>query len=480
MSEFVYTPGPTGARFMLDADNPVRIIVGPVGGGKSTVALMELVKLAGAQKPNARGVRRTRHIILRNTVAQLKSTVKPLIDYWLVEMAGGQMGQWRLTDNIFRMNFACADGTTVDSELWLMSADGPADVRRLLSVEASSAWVEEAREINRDVFDGLQGRTNRWPPMAMGGATRPGVICSTNMPDIGTFWHEVIATPPAGFGVYIQPPALTPEGAINPGAENLENLAPDYYANLTSGKSQDWIDVYLRNEFGAGSGGQPVFKRSFVRDFHVATENLEPLRGTNAPLVVGMDNGLQAAASLWQRDMRGRCNIIDECYVPADQTMGVESFLDNHLIPKISTEWKFPANKVVFSVDPACFERSQINEDTIAQAIMRRGYFVIKAPTNIPERRISAVEALLARQVDGKAALLVSPRCKHTIAALSWGYKYGATRDGAVKLVPEKNHYSHTADAVQYAALNYTAEASLSLTGQRPARRIERVNYMYA
>jgi len=480
MTNFTYTPVATGARLMLDRTNFVRIMMGPVGGGKSTVCLMELVKMAGEQAPGPAGVRRTRFIILRNTVAQLKSTVKPIIDTWLVTMAGGQMGKWKLTDNTFHMTFRMADGTVVDSEFWLMAADTPEDVRRLLSVECTAAWVEEAREIDRDVFNGLQGRVNRYPNRAMGGCTRSGVICSTNAPNVGSFWHEIIAKPPKGFGVYVQPPALDEDGGVNPEAENLENLADDYYANLVEGKTLDWVDVYLRNKFGPGAGGQPIYKRTFRKDFHVAKDVLLPLKGSNNPLIVGMDNGLQAAASIWQMDLRGRCLVLDECYVPDTETMGIESFLTLLLVPKLTNELIFPKNKIVFVLDPACFERSQINEDTIAQAVQRQGFFAIKASTNDPAKRVNAVEGLLARQIDGKAALLVSPKCEHTIAALEWGHRYRTTRDGSNTLIAEKNHYSHMGDAFQYSALHYNVQAGASLTGRAAARPVEKARYHYA
>jgi hypothetical protein len=48
--------------------------------------------------------------------------------------------------------------------------------------------------------------------------------------------------------------------------------------------------------------------------------------------------------------------------------------------------------------------------------------------------------------VDGK-------RCPTVVRALGGGYRYGKTRDGVRKPNPEKNNYSHCADALQYARL---------------------------
>jgi hypothetical protein len=216
-----YSATPTCADF-LRANAQVKLICGPVGGGKSTAALMEALRRAMNQTPFEDGVRRTKGIVLRNTLQQLKSTVKPLIDQWFTTIMGGTLGAWRVTDNVFHLRFAMGDGTTVDSEWWLMAADTPDDVRRLLSVEASWGWAEECREIDPEVFRGFRGRMNRYPNVAMGGITDPGVFCSTNPPPIGSYWHEMMTAPPEGWAVFMQPPAILDDGALNPAAENLE------------------------------------------------------------------------------------------------------------------------------------------------------------------------------------------------------------------------------------------------------------------
>jgi hypothetical protein len=450
-----------------------KLICGPVGGGKSTVALMDLILRSCNQKANDQKIRRTRHIVLRNTVAQLKSTVKPLIDQWLVDMMLDKAGYWRLSENIFHFTLALGDGTVVESEFWLMAADTPDDVRRLLSVECSSAWIEEAREVDEVVASGLQGRVNRYPNMSQGGVTYPGVIASTNPPMIGSYWHGIMAEPPKGWAIFIQPAALLDDGSLNPNAENLENLAADYYENLVGGKSEDWIDVYLKNKFGPGNYGQPVYKASFKRGFHVAKSNLQGIFGSIHPLVIGMDNGLTAAALLTQKDQRGRVNALDECFVPKDTTMGVERFLDTLLIPKLNTEWhKFKKDNIIFVLDPACFQRAQVNEKTIAQAVQERGYKVVQASTNKIDARVGAVEKLMAGHVEGQGLFQISPRCTYFIEGLEWGYRYKKRVGDIETTTPEKNHHANLQDAGQYAALYYVGEpVALRKTTARPVTR---------
>lgn len=475
-----FLPSPTAQRF-LDSRAYVKIFMGPVGGGKSTAALFELFSRSIAQAP-WKGVRRTKHIILRNTLQQLKSTVKPLIDQWLVHAPATPLGSWRLTDNTFDMRFNLPDGTHVHSEFLMMPADTPDDVRRLLSLEASDAWVEEAREVDSEVFSGLQGRVSRFPNRASGGVTYPGLICSTNPPPMGTWWQQMMSQPPERWEVFMQPPALLDDGSLNPEAENVEHLDPDYYNNLTAGKTDDWIDVYLKNKFGAGGFGQPVFRQTFRRDFHVAKLPLRAVLTSNSPIVVGMDNGLTAAAVIGQQDARGRVNILAEAFVPKDVTMGVEKFLDSILVPRLRAMFPQVRNEhFLFVVDPACFQRSQVNEVTIAQAINSRKFRAVRASTNQLERRISAVEGLLMRAIDGGPGLLIDPGCAHLAQALDWGYRNKRLVSGEQKAEPEKNHFSHIADALQYLALHYNVQLHDGIAMFRPQRReIKRVNYLYA
>jgi len=482
---FEYTPGATGDKFLNDTSF-LKLICGPVGGGKSTVALMDLLRRAIRQKAVG-GERRTKFIVLRNTAAQLKATVKPLIDSWCVDipmkLGGAPMGAWRISEGTFDMRFRLEDNTTVRSELVMIAVDTPDDVRRLLSVECSAAWIEECREIDSEVFQGLQGRVARFPSRAAGGVDYPGVIMSTNPPPLGTFWHEFMTEPPENAEVFMQPPAMLPDGSWNPEAENVENLAPDYYENLVAGARPGWISVYVQNQYGAGDFGNPVFKGSYKSDFHVSKEPLHPISQSLNQLIVGMDNGLQAAAVIGQQDARGRVNVLAECYVPEAETMGVESFLDRLLTPLLLSRFPmFRRDNILFVVDPACFQRAQVSEDTIALAIQRRGYKVLRASSNDPEKRIGAVESLLVRQIDGKAGFLIDPSCKYLSNALEWGYRYKKTLSGQGTLTPEKNHFSHLSDAAQYLSLHFSG--AITGTGaylHRPtARKVVRSAYVYA
>lgn len=476
-----YVPSPTGRKF-LDSRAFLKLAMGPVGGGKSTLALMDLVQRAVTQTP-FNNVRRTKMGILRNTTAQLKATVRPLIDQWLDTMTKGTMGKWRLTENTFEARFKLPDGTIVHSEFVMLAADTPDDVRRLLSLELSAAWVEECREVDPAVFEGLQGRVARFPSRAAGGVAYPGVICSTNPPPMGGFWHSFITKPPKNAEIFIQPSALLEDGSLNPDAENLEHLDPAYYDNLLEGKTEDWVNVYLKNQFGAGDMGHPVFRNTFKPSFHVAKKRLQAIPQSINPLIVGCDNGLQAAATVLQRDMRGRVNVLAEAYVPEDETMGFETFMDKLLVPMLTAKFpEFRKDKIIFVMDPACWHRSQVDEKTIAMAVASRGFVPVKAGSNDPERRIQAVEGLLTRQIDGEAGLLLDAEgCPHLIEALTWGFRYKKNASGLHTTTFDKTHHSHIADGFQYACMHYNMEVPGKSYGQKvQAQPVQRRGYVYA
>jgi hypothetical protein len=94
------------------------------------------------------------------------------------------------------------------------------------------------------------------------------------------------------------------------------------------------------------------------------------------------------------------------------------------------------------------------------------------AATNVPERRISAVEGLLQRAIDGGPGLLISPECPWLAQALDWGYRNKKMTDGSLQATPQKNHHSHIADALQYLCLHYNL---LTNPAARPRPRTNEV-----
>lgn len=427
-----YTPPPTIARFMR-SDARVRLLLGPVGSAKSTGCVMELVRRAKLQEPGPDGLRRSRWIIVRNTAQQLRDTTLKTVMDWLPP---GQAGDWKAQD----MTYTIRMGDVV-SEWMFRPLDSPDDVRRLLSLEPTGAWVNEFREIPEEIITGLRSRLGRYPSSKDGGPTWYGLIADSNMPDEDTYWHRVSALEiPEGWEVFRQP------GGMDPNAENTENLPPTYYEDMMVGASQDWIDVHVHAKYGRSLSGRPVYERSFTPEFHIAKAPLQPLR--SAQVVIGMDFGRTPAAVFKQMDPRGRVLTLDEVHA---ENMGLERFLAEKVRPVIAE--RYPENRILICGDPAGWDKGQLNEETVADVFKRAGFRAVPAATNDPARRIQAVERWMAMQIDGQAMYLVCPTLKWLISGFKNGYRYKRKTDGTYEDKPNKNEYSHAQDANQYADL---------------------------
>ena len=94
----------------------------------------------------------------------------------------------------------------------------------------------------------------------------------------------------------------------NPAAENRENLPKGYYTNLITGKTDEYIRVYVMCEYGRSRGGKPVHPM-FNKDVHVAKASLIPNK--QCLLLVAADFGRTPAMVLKQQDAFGRVLTFD-------------------------------------------------------------------------------------------------------------------------------------------------------------------------
>ena len=489
MSKFV--PTPTQREFMLD-DKYVRVLAGPVGGGKSVACVHELVRMACGQAPNARGIRKTRAVIVRNTADQLALTTRKTVFDWLPP---GEAGIWKAVEKTFILKAQLPDKTQVESEWLFIALDTPDDVRKALSLETTFIWGNESRELNAEVVDGLLGRLNRYPSMKDGGPTKSCALFDTNMPDEDTWWHNKMEEPPSNWSIYKQPTAILKpetytdtfgeepeeilldkdgnEWVVNPECDNYNNLPKQYYPNLIPGKTEDWLRVYLRSEYGRSLSGTPVYEKTFILDFHVAKEPITPIRGESYPVTIGIDFGRTPAAVFKQRDPRGRVVTLGEL---TSENMGIETFMRTKLNPYIANN--FQGCTFLAAPDPAGFAKQQQNEMTLVDVLKDGGFKVVRPPSNKPELRIQAVERLLNQQLEGKALYLIDPRCTQLIKGFRYGYRYKIKKSGEMEDRPDKNEFSHIHDANQYA--DSVMDMNLRGVGSSNAKRtISKARYVY-
>ena len=176
MHTFTYKPdGQTIKSFMKDS-NFFRGIRGPVGSGKSVACCVEVFRRSLEQHKNKEGKRKSRWAIIRNTNPQLRTTtIKTWLD-WFPEDVWGKF-HWSVpyTHHIQQ--------DELDIEILFLALDRPEDVKKLLSLELTGIWINEAREVPKSIIDACTMRVGRYPSMREDGSSWSNVICDTNAPE---------------------------------------------------------------------------------------------------------------------------------------------------------------------------------------------------------------------------------------------------------------------------------------------------------
>lgn len=451
--ELIYTPPPTIEKFM-QSDQRIRIVRGPVGSGKSSGMVMELMRRAAQQAPDpADGIRRSRGVIVRNTMPQLKSTsLKTVLELLrpIIHWEAQNHTIWIKQDDI-------------ETEWILMPLDTPDNVQRLLSLDLTFAWLSECRELPPRILQDVLSRCGRFPSKMHGGPTWHGVIAETNSFDGDSEWNKILEEKelddkplPDSWGYFVQP------GARDAGAENKENLVAGYYEGLVENNSASWVEQYVDNIIAPSLSGEAVFRGSFRHKFHIAAAPIDPIPSTM--IVIGMDFGRHPAAILTQMDPRGRIVCLDECY---GDNMGVELFISTILKPLLSQQ-KYIRCPIGVVGDPSGVSRGQIGEESVFAAIRRLGMSSQPAMTNDIEPRLRAVEKWLLQQREGGAALLISPTCEMLRRAMQSKYRYAKKKDGELQPSPDKTHpWSDIADALQYGVLGHSGHVLARLVKTR-------------
>lgn len=474
-----YVAEPTLTALHNDRGYFFQYIEGPFGSGKSSGVMMEIMMRAARQQPDANKVRKSRWAVVRNTYPELKTTTIKTWQDWVPDA---------IAPVVYSVPYNCkfrqklADGTRIDLEVYFMALDTEEDVKKLLSLELTGAYLNEAREIPYAIFEGLGGRINRYPKTikdtngkTVYGPTEPGILADSNPPNVKHWLYTTFESgaTPKEFKRYIQPPAVywdeaanSGQGAwaLNPDAENLLNLADDYYAKQML-LGDEHIRINLAGENGMTRKGTPIFKK-FNTKKHVAENILLPTRGMT--ILIGMDFGLTPAAVLGQLSGRG-LTFLDELPT-TDESL--EDFLDDYVLPMLRN--KYGGYSYVVAGDPAGFGRSPIDKRTAFQVLNSRG-LVCANPVDISNAfkpRKDAVDFFLGRE----GGFVVSPHLAFLREALAAGYVWKETKNaqGVHLDVAVKNEYSHIADALQYLCLYARRGGATGRQGRPPAAQPKR------
>lgn len=450
MIQINYKPtGPVSRAFLWD-DSFFRGIMGPFGSGKSTVCIMDMLRRSSQQAIGADGKRRSRWAVVRNTYPELRTTTIKSWHQWVPPQIGRWVDTGPPTHHI-------QEGE-LDMEVIFVSLDRPDDVAKLLGMELTGAWIDEAREVPKAVVDGLTGRVGRYPSKMMGGCTWSGIIASTNPPDNDHWWYKLAEeVHPEGWRFFRQPSGMASD------AENRDNLPPNYYERQIAGKDEDWVKVYVHGDYGFVRDGKPVYPE-YKDGIHCKEFDLLPA----VPIHIGIDFGLTPAAVFAQKTAMGQWRWHSELVTEDMGAVRFAQLVSQHMQTVYAG---FPIGSI--TGDPAGDIRAQTDEITPFQILRANGVMANPAATNDFIKRRESVAVALSRLIDGHAGLVIHPQCKTLRKGMAGGYNYKrlqVTGQEKYRDVPDKGKYSHVCEAGQYLMVG-GGEAKALVRRDRPAMR---------
>jgi len=458
--QIAYAPdGKVLRQFVIDRSE-VAVIVGPIGSGTSTAAMMRMWQTACGQKKNPRdGVRRTRWGVIRPTYPELHTSTLKTWLYWFPEARYGAVKWSRPLKQVLTVG-------DVEAEMWFLALDGPDDIEKIKSTEWTGFFLNELEYQSYEIFHECRSRSKRYPAVGDGGTSWSGLIADMNAPREDHFIARMAGwspypddTPeekrirwPAGWKLYRQPPGLLEvkdaDGVVtgyreNPDAENAKWLAPGYYSSLAEGATRQWIDARIMNRVQFISTGDPVW-RNFRPEVHVARQALPYREGRE--VIVACDFGRRPTALIGQ-EVGLRLEVQREF-----RLYGVSASIFAPALKRL-LEQHYRGAAIKVTGDPKGADKSQATEHSAHDIMASYGLTVINPMPgrgNDLQLRLEAVSYALMTD-----RILVSPDCSTLVAALSG--KYVIDNSDAAHPEPMKRgeaaKYSDVADALQYMLL---------------------------
>jgi hypothetical protein len=134
-----------------------------------------------------------------------------------------------------------------------------------------------------------------------------------------------------------------------------------------------------------------------------------------------------------------------------------------------------------FTGDPA--GDTQDDQDETAFTLLKAAGFDMArmATTNDPSLRVGAVQSTFKTMIEGHPSLLIHPECKYLRRACIDGYHYRQLKVSGKRYddKPNKNEYSHVAEALQYLMLGAGEGKELVRRHDNPVRIPRQVRTAY-
>lgn len=439
---------PIAGQFYRD-NSRVACIMGPVGSGKTTAAMLRIQRHVFEQPPAPDGVRYSRFGIVRNTFPQLQRNT---MDSWFRMFPKFRKGthQWISTQKKHVWTFTPpGDKYRIHAEFIFAALDDQEAAADLMGLEVTGWWFNELWLLDPDIVLKAATRAGRYPSASLGGCKWHGWLADSNPWSTTSDYHSrFVINKPGTWAFFKQP------GGMDPNAENLLWLpgGRDYYIDALHSLPSHEVDTLVHCKYGVSRDGRPVYV-SYDDNFHCKIFELDS-DGNTTPIYVGYDNtGRNPAAVIAQKTRDGQWRVR---YELCGQGIGMKAHaaaLRRFLADKIP---KYRIERI--TCDPA--GRAKGADDLDMRMVIQHefpGVPVLNARTNEVATRIEAVDGVMRRNVNGAPAVMIHPDCKNLREACISKYHYRKLKlagEERFTEVPEKvSPYADVADALQYLML---------------------------
>lgn len=492
---FMYVPpGPVAQAFLNDV-SPTAVLMGPLGGGKTTTCVFKR-NVAATRAPIAwhpddrRPTRMCRWIVLRDTFRSAEKTVLESWKQWFPKTYPGAVvigGNDRPL--IHRQRFMGSDGVRIEA-ITEFAGLGEDSIETLMKGrEYSGGWLNELDTHAEGALDDMEQRVGRWPMPSLllspselaelelqlwkTGSLPPGqrlvsgnrlatVIGDMNAPTVDNWTYETLVTKRTPGRAFFQQPS-----GRSPDAENVFNLEPNYYQRIVENQSDRFVHRMVDNKFGYSQAGKPVHP-GFDHTRHVASIELVTRPGK---VHMGVDistGGLSPAAIFAQPWAPGRIAFLAELYMghgvgAARFAEGLKVLLNEHF-------GNLAQRDLVFNPDPASQyggdrEGGELAACDIIGQALGVPVMIPGSGSNELALRLGAVDAELRGYLEPNTWLTISPKCPLYIQGIAGRYRFKKrpqTGGNEYEDMPEKLHpWSDLQDAGQYAIIGIRGHRSV-------------------
>ncbi len=238
----------------------------------------------------------------------------------------------------------------------------------------------------------------------------------------------------------------------NPEADyvRFQKKGIDYWLDLMTGKSQDWINVYVHGLYGQVQEGKMIYPE-WEDEYYLIKEHAAPI--PDRKIILSLDYGLAPACAFMQHLPGDRLYVFDEI---CTENMGIRQFANEILKPYVLNNYSdfYHQGLIESTGDPAGEARDQSTGQLLNKDVREAGFPLIALKgANRWEPCREAVRYFMHPKSKDDKRLMVSPKCVTIVKGFRTSYKLRrlqVTGEARFTDKPIKNFVSHIMNALEY------------------------------